>query len=82
MRILAAILNVAFLLWLTVRMADVGIPESGSDQLFIALAFLVPVVNMVPLFYSGVDLVTTWLKRKNLEEKSKIRGIEERQERK
>jgi len=80
MRILAAILNVAFLVWLTVEVADSGIPERGSAQLFVALAFLVPIVNIVTLFYSGVDFVTTWLKRKTLEEKSKIREIEGRQE--
>lgn len=80
MRILAALLNLALLVWLTVQVVDTGIPERGSDQLLVALVFLVPVVNTVALFYGGESFIATWLKRKTLEEKSKIRKIEKEQE--
>lgn len=81
MRNLASISNIAFLVWLTVQVMSNGIPERGSDQLLVALAFLVPVLNMVALFYGGESFIATWLKRKTLEEKSKIKEIERKQER-
>jgi hypothetical protein len=78
MRIIAAILNIALILFVLYILMTRGAPE-GNDVPFAVLLFAAPIVNLIAILTGRVSegngLFSLYLQRKRLEELQRIEKL-------
>ena len=78
MKILAYILNVAFIIFLFISVFSETKP-SGRDIFLLCIFFLFATINVTALFLSsnGKNILSLFLERKRLEQEQKLNAIKE-----
>lgn len=80
MKILAALLNIALLVFVVYGFTENGLPRSSSDKLIVSLIVFSPIINIWCIFFSKTsssnNFISLYIKRKSLEEKVKIAALQ------
>ena len=82
MRPLSILLNIAVVTVIIFPIASEGIPDKGEDILVTVLLIFIPIVNLYVLLGLGKngDWVSLYLKRKAMEEKSRIEELQNKKQ--
>jgi hypothetical protein len=80
MKVIAALLNIALLVFVVYEFTENGFPSSSSDKLIVSLIVFSPIANLWCIFFSKIsssnNFIALYFKRKSLEEKMKIEALQ------